>query len=85
MKCEYCGESIFKHNSRSGTPITVAGVGIAHLRCAETAVFSKREFKNISLNALSLEELRELKEMLLQELNSRDGNGNAFEFFHEPY
>ena len=73
MQCEFCQQSVFKQQQGSGPPVTIPGRGVAHKYCAEKDLTQRRVFKGLSLTQLAMGDLVELREMLLQELNHREG------------
>ncbi len=81
MHCEYCSKSVFAANTTLGKPITVPGTGVAHTHCAQRAMTRHRIFRNLALASLHHEELNELKELVLQEVNERQGNASSSEIF----
>jgi len=68
MRCPFCAKSVV------GEPeiVVIAGEGPAHRQCYERDVLGQRVFRGLHLPSLALEELYELKEMLLTELNARE-------------
>jgi len=50
----------------------ILGEGPAHSSCHEQHSLSERSFNSIHFSSLTIEELHELKEMLLMELNTRN-------------
>ena len=75
MKCPYCQKNVVGHSK----VVIIVGEGPAHFACHEQSVISNRSFKNIHFPSLSLEELHELKEMVLVELNARSRSDSVSE------
>lgn len=73
MRCMFCDHEIFKKDDFLGRPMTVPGRGIAHLLCAERDLITRRVFGSIHLSEVKLEDLYELREMVLGEINNREG------------
>jgi hypothetical protein len=68
MKCPYCNKNVVGERC----VVILAGEGPAHSRCHEQYLLSKRTFNNIDFSSMGLQDLNEMKEMLLIELNARD-------------
>ena len=77
MRCMFCNHTILKKNDYLGQPITIVGRGIAHLMCAERDLISRRVFGSIHLSEVLLDDLYELREMVLAEINNREGVNNS--------
>ncbi len=68
--------------SKVGTPITLPGRGIAHALCAEQDLIERRVFGSIQLATLPQSDLYELRELVLTEINSREGHaGEEIDLF----
>lgn len=77
MKCVFCGKNVF---GEKGT--TVLNKGPAHIDCFEAMKALKRTFMHLEISELSDEQLKELKELVLAEENSRDrGTESDIELF----
>lgn len=83
MRCIFCQENIMNDNAEKGRPVTVPQKGIAHSNCAAKDLISRRVFKKLELRSLEMEDLHELKDMVLMELNERSGvnEGGMVELF----
>lgn len=68
MRCPYCSKSVIGQKDI----VVIAGEGPAHRSCYEREVLGQRVFRGLHLPTLDLNELYELKEMLLTELNARE-------------
>jgi len=73
MRCMFCDHRILKVDDFLGRPITLPGRGVAHINCAERDLISKRIFGSIHLSEVPMEDLYELREMVLTEINEREG------------
>lgn len=67
MKCEYCESQVVGRKD----VIILDGRGPVHQRCYDRSLLSRRIFQGVALPNLSLDDLGELKELVLQEINSR--------------
>ena len=67
MRCEYCEASVVGHKD----VVILVGQGPVHQRCYDRSLISRRIFQGLALPSLSLDDLSELKELVLQEINSR--------------
>jgi len=76
MRCLFCEHSIIIKNDLLGSPITLPGRGVAHKMCAERDLISRRVFRSIHLSEIALDDLYELREMVLTEINHKEGTGN---------
>lgn len=68
MRCPYCSGSVVGDSDI----VVLVGEGPAHRKCYERDVLGQRVFRGLHLPTLELNELYELKEMLLTELNARE-------------
>ncbi len=68
MNCPYCHKNVVGHSK----VVMILGEGPAHSFCHEQHTLSDRNFNSIHFPSLTLEELHELKEMVLVELNARN-------------
>ncbi len=75
MRCQFCGESVVG----SKDPMTIVGVGSAHLSCYMSFQFQQRIFKGVDLTKLSAHELSALDELLQTEKNRRSRRQGADE------
>ncbi|WP_111979842.1 hypothetical protein [Algibacillus agarilyticus] len=73
MRCMFCDLDIINKDLSKGLPITVPGKGVAHTYCAEQDLHSRRIFGNIHIADLEDNDLYELKEMVMAEVNQRNG------------
>jgi len=73
MRCLFCNHHILKVDDFLGKPITLPGRGAAHINCAERDLISKRIFGSIHLSEIPMDDLYELREMVLTEINEREG------------
>ncbi len=67
MNCPYCRKNVVGHSK----VVMILGEGPAHSSCHEQHTLSDRSFNNIHFPNLALDDLLELKEMVLTELNAR--------------
>ena len=67
MKCEHCKSEVVGHKD----VVILVGQGPVHQRCYDRKLISRRIFQGLELPNLSLDDLSELKELVLQEINSR--------------
>ena len=77
MRCPYCSKSVVGDLNI----VVIAGEGPAHRQCYEREVIGQRVFGNLHLPSMKLEDLHELKEMLLTELNARENKEDDIELF----
>ena len=68
MNCPYCRKNVVGHSK----VVMILGEGPAHSSCHEQHTLSDRSFNNLHFPSMTLEELYELKEMVLVELNARN-------------
>ena len=68
MRCPFCSKSVVGDLNI----VVIAGEGPAHKQCYEREVIGQRVFGSLHLPSLKMEELIEMKEMLLTELNARE-------------
>lgn len=66
MRCNYCDKPVL-----GSDPITVAGIGPAHVVCYQTRLTSERIFNGLNIAKLDDLQLNELSDMVLMEKNSR--------------
>lgn len=66
MRCTYCEQSVL-----GLSPITVPGIGPAHIGCYQTRLISERIFLGINIGKLDDAELNELSDLVLMEKNAR--------------
>ena len=76
MRCLFCDERMLQDHHRLGAPVTLPGRGVAHSGCAERDLVEKRVFGGISLKDIPVEDLYELRELVLQEVNMREGRNS---------
>lgn len=82
MRCLFCDKKMLIEGSQVGTPITLPGRGIAHSLCAEKDLIERRVFGSIQLATLPQSDLYELRELVLTEINSREGHsGEEIDLF----
>ena len=67
MRCEYCQKDVVGHKD----VVVLVGRGPVHQVCYERTLVSRRIFQGLALPNLSLDDFAELKELVLQEINSR--------------
>lgn len=78
MRCPFCRKNVIGERNI----VVVAGEGPAHKLCYEREVVGQRVFGGIHLPSLNMNQLNELKEMLLTEINSRHiDDDDAVELF----
>ncbi len=68
MRCPYCSKGVVG----STEIVMVLGEGPAHLECYQRHAVADRSFNNIHFPSLSSHDLKEMKEMILAELNIRE-------------
>jgi len=73
MNCPYCHKNVVGHSK----VVMILGEGPAHSSCHEQHSLSDRRFNSIQFSNLAIEELHELKEMVLMELNARNLDHSA--------
>jgi len=73
MRCIFCDHEVLKIDDFLGKPISLPGRGVAHIMCAERDLIAKRVFGSIHLTEIALDDLYELREMVLTEINDREG------------
>jgi len=73
MRCEYCQKDVVGHKE----VVVLVGKGPVHQKCYERTLISRRIFQGLALPSLSLQDLSELKELVLQEINSRTVNAEV--------
>lgn len=66
MRCTYCEQSVL-----GSSPITVPGIGPAHVVCYQTRLISERIFAGLNIAELKDEDLNELSDLVRMEQNSR--------------
>ena len=66
MRCNYCDKPVLGSN-----PITVAGIGSAHVICHQTRLTSERIFGSLNMTKLDDHQLNELSDMVIMERNAR--------------
>lgn len=66
MRCSYCEQSVLGFS-----PITVPGIGPAHIGCYQTQLISERIFSGLNIAKLDDVELNELADLVSMEKNSR--------------
>ena len=66
MHCNYCHKPVLGSN-----PITVAGVGTAHVVCYQTRLTSERIFNGLNIAKLDDIQFNELADLVLMERNFR--------------
>ncbi len=76
MRCIFCNKKIIPKNNDLGLPITLPTRGVAHSFCAERDLIERRVFASIHLADLAQADLYELRELVLTEINAREGNAN---------
>lgn len=81
MRCVFCDAPVLEKSERLGPPVTLSGVGVAHERCAQRDLVESRVFGSLRLKDLPTPSLYELRELLLNELNHREGCGSEIELF----
>ncbi len=74
MRCIFCDKEIVGSPQHLGRPITLPSRGVAHSYCAEKDLIERRVFGNIHFSALPVNDLYELRELVLTEINVREGN-----------
>ncbi|MBV1879510.1 MAG: hypothetical protein KUG79_17850 [Pseudomonadales bacterium] len=83
--CTICDEALLEDTDLKGWPLRNEGYGYVHSICAEQDVanrVTKRVFgSTIKLCGISKNDLLELKELVQQELNARDGVNTDVELF----
>lgn len=67
MICIHCEDKVVGKD-----PITVQGIGIAHLGCHQIKLDEDRVFMGINLSRLSMENLSNLSDLLCAEIDIRD-------------
>ncbi len=67
MKCVFCNKSVHGPNGMS-----VPGHGSAHRQCFQANEALRRTFQSLDIQALTDQELVELKDLVLSEENSRN-------------
>jgi hypothetical protein len=79
MRCTYCEKSVL-----GSSPITVPGIGPAHVACHQTNLISERIFAGLNIAKLSAEDLNELSDLVRMEQNSRMSmNESSAEVFED--
>ncbi len=81
MKCMFCDKDMLNYDGSMGLPVTLPGRGIAHTYCAEQDLFSRRIFGSIHIKDLPNDDLYELRELVLAEINEREGLSQEPELF----
>lgn len=81
MRCIFCEKNILRADKSLGYPVTLQGRGIAHSVCTEKDLVSRRIFGAIHLCDLSDSDLNELKDLVLTEINERQGLNEEIELF----
>ncbi len=71
MRCMFCEQEVLKKDDSLGNPISIPSQGIAHSLCAEEDLISKKVFGDIHITEVSLEDLYELRELVITEINDR--------------
>ncbi len=77
MRCMFCNHEIMKKDDFLGKPISIPSRGIAHTVCAERDLVSKRIFGSIHLTEVSMDDLYELRELVVNEINDRIADSHA--------
>ncbi len=77
MRCMFCNHEIMKKDDFLGKPISIPSLGIAHTTCAERDLVSKRIFGSIHLTEVSMDDLYELRELVVNEINDRIASSHA--------
>ncbi len=67
MRCPYCKGSVVGDSKI----VIIVGEGPAHASCHESHIISERTYKGVNFSSMNIEDLNEMKEMLLIELNAR--------------
>lgn len=81
MRCIFCDGNVVTADRSKGRPITIPERGVAHTFCAEQDLFSRRVYGSIHMQDLAMNDLVELREMVLAEINAREGKDNDIELF----
>lgn len=81
MRCIFCDNDILKSSSRLGHPVTLQGRGIAHSVCTEEDLVVRRIFGSIHIGDLNDSDLHELKDLVVSEINARQGLNEEVELF----
>lgn len=81
MRCVFCEQALIGSKPHFGQPVTVPGVGVAHTLCAQQDRVQKRVFGPLRLKDVPTESLLELKELVLAEINQRQGVACEIELF----
>ncbi len=81
MRCMFCDKPLVKQDRALGLPITLPGRGVAHTFCAERDLFDRRVFGSIHIKDMASDDLYELREMILAEINEREGKSNDVDLF----
>ncbi len=77
MHCIFCEQNVLSQTKIKGQPTTLSGKGVAHETCAHNDMMQNGEFQGMRLADLSMEELRELNELLSTEFQKRQSNSTA--------
>ena len=77
MRCLFCNIDVMKKQGELGAPITLPGKGVAHSACAEKDLIERRIFGSIALKDIENNDLYELRELLLMEINEREGHSSG--------
>ncbi len=77
MYCPYCDGPVVGEKK----VVIVVGTGPAHQHCHEEMLLTQRIFNGMNLTNLHSDGLHLLKEMVLTEINSRNQDLQAVEFF----
>ena len=68
MKCIICNEPVY---GKQG--LTAVGLGAIHKQCFPGHSLDRRVFQSLDVSALNDEDFIELKEIVLAEINAREG------------
>lgn len=77
MRCIFCDDEVMKIDTVLGSPITLQGRGICHAKCAEKDLIERRIFGSICMSDLTNADLNELKDLVLMEVNEREGRSTG--------
>lgn len=71
MHCIFCDQKGLSDTDMKGPPVTISGLGIAHMNCATEDMIRHRVFKGLRLADLVEDELEELNDLVRAELNHK--------------
>lgn len=72
MRCLFCNKPVFGNDG-----LSLPGRGVSHKNCFQVHEAIKRTFKGLNITTLNDAELLDLKNLVLSEENSRNGENDV--------